>query len=258
MNYKPQSLVWTLFLSIFLLSACNNGPIRLYIPQTRFDLPEAAAANKIILEAGYTGDEYTITFTEKSQSIPVDTKTPVIIHNDPDDGIGSGTFYLFTARFSPLNRLELSYSINEFNTASIKYQLIGKSRTESQEGDFSAAIAVKYGDATDDEDRDDFTLETHFWDYSALAGYRITDRVLLYTSAFETNYNYVLFIDPLAINSFRERYSEDIKVNGVTLGANVRLNKNFDITFEALKSDIKTVESKQDGMFYGINFVLLF
>ena len=237
---------------VISLSACTGGPLRLHIPQARFELPESTGKNHVNIEAWRSFDEYTITFTENTALDPVDTQNPQIVQNDPHSSRGSDDDGNVAARVGITDFLEVYYKTEGDFLVGLKYQFAGEPSSKSNAGDFSSALALGYGGLEEDSDEfADAKLTADFWDVSLIGGYRVNKPVLLYSALFHSQYDYTIKIDPYAVNQFQQRFNGEVDVSGINLGMHVKFGKRFSIAFEAIRSDIESGHVSTTEDFYG-------
>lgn len=166
------------------------------LPSSRLDSPEVlgAGTNRFQFSIGSSAHK-NATFTEDASYRPPDLSEPKFEVNNPLSGsFGWGIFENF--------ELGLRTSVGPSPWRLIgKFQLLGDSREKAKQGNFSLAITggIGYTVATNSGDQKGLlgpggykwnaNVKTWTTEAALIAGYRVTDGVLLYSGGFYASYD---------------------------------------------------------------------
>ena len=190
MNNMQYRRLWFVLIAAapLLLSACLNE-IRVPLKTARFQLPEVSerifASNISINQQ--TGSDVVI--VENADQSPPNDKTSYVTSGD---GIATGGDAAIT--ILPRTEIALSYARGTYLIGG-KVQVFGPAREQSTKGDLSLAVSAGYGynqlDETDDSGRLRWkaTYKVKMLDASAILGYRVGQRWLLYGGPFYQTYD---------------------------------------------------------------------
>jgi len=181
-------------LSSVFLSACTS--LTMQLPTSRLDSPEALGTGSRRFEMGLGSSSHkNVIFTDDASKRPPDLSSPRIELNDPLSGsLGLGVFERFDVG------VRTSVGPSPWRLIG-KFQLLGDSRENAKQGNFSLAISggVGFGNSSWRGDQNGkFGPSGHNWDASVqlfmteaalIAGYRLTDSLLIYTGGFYANYS---------------------------------------------------------------------
>lgn len=188
-NMKYRRLCFVLVAAgSLLLSACPNE-IRVPLKTARFQLPEVSErifSSNISINQ-HTGSDVVI--VENADQSPPDDKTSYV--TSAGDIVTGGDAAI---TILPRTEISLSYARGTYLIGG-KVQVLGPAREQSSKGDLSFAVSAGYGynqiDETDDSGRLRWkaNYEVKALDASAILGYRVGQRWLLYGGPFYQSYD---------------------------------------------------------------------
>lgn len=189
MRFESKFVHLLVFVALSLSSGCAIG---LNMPTVRFDSPEARGKpGSGSIGIGAATSHYLEIIPDTTANPPVDRRSFQRSFNFPA-----------RVEFGILARLdiELRAPMATFGTApailKLKYQVIGEPRSTAKMGNF--ALAVSAGGALTSNETTHYggsinaVTDASFngFDLAGLAGYRVSDPILLYGGVFYTRYNF--------------------------------------------------------------------
>jgi hypothetical protein len=184
-----------LLLCTLALTACSSLSVDL--PVSRFELPETNGLESKRLQVSLQAEpSHNYEMVPDASARPPSFARPVI---DQETSVGAHGSYTVADRFDLSLKTSLGRSPWMFYG---KYQILGDSLDAAAMGNVSLAVTggVGYGHSSNSGDqRGTFGPGGYNWegemttfvtDAALIAGYRTADRVLLYTSAFYSNYSF--------------------------------------------------------------------
>lgn len=185
-------------LSVFLsLSACSL-PVKFKTQGSRFDVPESTGGLGHFAVMGSVQGDQDVVLTQNGHTLPPNTHSVDVEYLPYDLKPSASIGVIRWLDFSMKNGVWDSSSLLQ-----LKAQFLGNPLNESEEGDFSAAIAIGGGLSSHKEtetesdwpfssatETDQIELKTRTGDLGLSAGYRVGPRFLVYGGPFYSHTRY--------------------------------------------------------------------
>ena len=183
------------------LTGCSSPPVIVHLPDNRGLSSETAGQGKWGMSFQVTSPK-NLELSSNYRSVPVDVLSPAI-NGDVElkMQIKLGLTDYWDVGIGPVFSSRQRNASGVSDTATIALEsihtqllLFGENHTKSKAGNFSVSLALATGlsrtSFTSSSGVGKFFTDTGFFDRAILAGYRISDDILIYTSLFGVDYNY--------------------------------------------------------------------